>query len=148
MQDFGQLERVYDKSWETFVGNAGVIQYFGSRDLKTADYFSKLCGVFTIEKFTFTNTLANTFGRGRNSGRSYSETGVSSTSGSSTNESESNSTGTTRDVVQRQLAYTDELMTLKDDCELVFIESHNPIKGKKVRWYNSAELKKLGNSLE
>jgi len=148
VQDFGQLERVYDKSWETFLGNAGVIQYFGSRDLKTAEYFSKLCGVHTVEKFSFSNTIANTFGRFTSYGNSSNEQGTSSSSGFGSNESESISNGTTRDVVQRQLAYTDELMTLKDDSELVFVENFNPIKGKKVRWYNDKLLKELGTSLE
>ena len=44
VQDLGQLERIYGKGWQTFIGNSGVWQYFGSRDHQTADYFSKLCG--------------------------------------------------------------------------------------------------------
>lgn len=50
VQDLSQLEKIYDKGWETFVGNSGVLQYFGSRDQKTAEYFSKLCGVTTVQK--------------------------------------------------------------------------------------------------
>lgn len=156
VQDFSQLENVYGEGWETFLGNAGVIQYFGSRDLKTADYFSKLCGVATVEKKSFSNTIANTFGTSFSWGSSSSSTtsdGSSSyTSGtntsSGTNESTSESNAMSRDVVQRQLAYTDELMTLKGDSELVFIENHNPIKGRKVRWYNDPMLSKVGNSIE
>ena len=52
VQDLSQLERIYAQGWQTFIGNSGVLQYFGSRDLKTAEYFSKLCGVTTIEKFS------------------------------------------------------------------------------------------------
>ncbi len=40
VQDLSQLERIYEKGWETFIGNSGVLQYFGSRDHKTAEYFS------------------------------------------------------------------------------------------------------------
>ena len=32
VQDLSQLESIYDKGWETFTGNSGVLQYFGSRD--------------------------------------------------------------------------------------------------------------------
>jgi type IV secretion system protein VirD4 len=39
VQDCPSLERIYEKGWETFIGNSGVLQYFGSRDHKTADYF-------------------------------------------------------------------------------------------------------------
>jgi type IV secretion system protein VirD4 len=36
VQDLSQLERIYDKGWQTFISNSGVIQYFGSRDKMTA----------------------------------------------------------------------------------------------------------------
>ena len=31
-QDASQLKRIYGDGWETFISNAGMIQYFGSRD--------------------------------------------------------------------------------------------------------------------
>lgn len=40
VQDLSQLKRIYSASWETFIGNSGVLQYFGSRDKMTAEYFS------------------------------------------------------------------------------------------------------------
>ncbi len=50
VQDLSQLARVYgEHGWQTFISNSGVIQYFGSRDKMTAEYFSSLCGVTTIE---------------------------------------------------------------------------------------------------
>jgi type IV secretion system protein VirD4 len=47
VQDFNQLKHLYGERWETFVGNAGVIQAFGTRDVFTSDYLSKLSGDFT-----------------------------------------------------------------------------------------------------
>lgn len=48
VQDFSQLKRLYGDAWETFIGNSGVLQYFGSRDNTTASYFSNLCGETTV----------------------------------------------------------------------------------------------------
>ena len=44
LQDLNQLRRDYPKSWETFLGNTGMIQSFGNTDETTCAYISKLCG--------------------------------------------------------------------------------------------------------
>lgn len=44
IQDLSQLKRDYPESWETFLGNAGVIQCFGNADQTTLDYISKRLG--------------------------------------------------------------------------------------------------------
>ncbi len=44
LQDLTQLQTHYPKSWETFLGNAGVIQAFGNADATTTEYLSKLLG--------------------------------------------------------------------------------------------------------
>lgn len=44
LQDLTQLKTHYPKSWETFLGNAGVIQAFGNADLTTTEHLSKLLG--------------------------------------------------------------------------------------------------------
>lgn len=43
VQDLSQLKRIYGEGWQSFIANAGVLQYFGSRDQMSAEYFSKLC---------------------------------------------------------------------------------------------------------
>lgn len=48
LQDFSQLKTQYEKSWETFLGNAGVIQAFGNVDLTTTEYLSKRLGNLTL----------------------------------------------------------------------------------------------------
>lgn len=144
VQDLSQLERIYEKGWETFIGNSGVLQYFGSRDHKTAEYFSKLCGVTTIQKFSFTRAIARAVGWSSSSS-SGGQGGGSSTSGSSS--SVTNSESTTYDLVQRHLAYPDELMVLRDNKQLVFIETANPIAGKKTIWHENKLLQSLGVNL-
>jgi type IV secretion system protein VirD4 len=44
LQDLGQLKAHYRESWETFLGNAGVVQLFGNADLTTTEHVSKLLG--------------------------------------------------------------------------------------------------------
>lgn len=44
LQDFTQLKTHYPKSWETFLGNAGIIQAFGNIDMTTTEYLSKMLG--------------------------------------------------------------------------------------------------------
>jgi len=144
VQDLSQLDRIYDKGWETFIGNSGVLQYFGSRDHKTAEYFSKLCGVTTVPKFSLTRAIAEAFGRSWSS-TSGGQGGGSSTSGGSSNTTYSDST--TLDVVQRHLAFPDELMVLRDNKQVVMIENFNPIPGKKVVWHQDEKLKALGINL-
>ena len=117
-QDLAQLKRIYGDGWETFVSNAGVLQYFGSRDQMTAEYFSKLCGVTTV--WNISTAISTAFG--------------------GTGGSES----TTRATAQRALAYPDELMTLRDDRQIVLIENSHPIQGIKIPWFKDYQLKDQG----
>ena len=71
--------------------------------------------------------------------------GGSSTRGSSKSTTYSDST--TEDIVQRHLAFPDELMVLRDNKQLVLIENSNPIPCKKVPWYENEKLKGLGVNL-
>ncbi len=131
IQDFNQLERIYDKGWQSFVANAGMINYFGSTDKLTAEYFSSLCGETTV--WNFSTALARTVG------------GNSGQGGPSSNSSET--TTDTRSAGQRKLAYPDELMRMHERKQLVFIENMHPILGIKERWLDDPELKPLGVDL-
>lgn len=48
IQDLSQLVKHYEKSWETFLGNAGVVQLFGNTDLTTLKYASERIGQATV----------------------------------------------------------------------------------------------------
>jgi type IV secretion system protein VirD4 len=48
-QDLTQAQRVYNRNWETFASNAGVLQAFQPQDLTTADYLSKRTGITARE---------------------------------------------------------------------------------------------------
>jgi len=49
LQDLGQLKALYPQSWETFIGNAGLTQWFGVNDLTTLKYLSERLGQTTLE---------------------------------------------------------------------------------------------------
>ena len=49
LQDLGQLKSLYKDRWETFMGNAGVLQFFGNSDLETLSWISKRLGNTTVE---------------------------------------------------------------------------------------------------
>jgi type IV secretion system protein VirD4 len=44
LQDLGQIQKHYKQSWETFIGNAGVLTFFGNSDWRTLNYISKKLG--------------------------------------------------------------------------------------------------------
>ena len=48
LQDITQLQSLYDKRWETFIGNSGIIQLFGNNDLSTLEFISKQLGQTSI----------------------------------------------------------------------------------------------------
>jgi type IV secretion system protein VirD4 len=47
LQDLGQLKRNYGDSWETFISNTAVRQFFGISDKFSADYLSSMFGETT-----------------------------------------------------------------------------------------------------
>jgi type IV secretion system protein VirD4 len=48
LQDLSQLKALYETRWETFLGNAGILQFFGNNDLSTLEWISKRCGRTSI----------------------------------------------------------------------------------------------------
>ena len=48
LQDVNQIKTLYKSNWQTFLGNAGVIQCFGNSDPATLDYISKRLGETTV----------------------------------------------------------------------------------------------------
>lgn len=52
LQDLGQLKALYKERWETFMGNAGVLQFFGNNDLTTLEWISKRLGNTTVEQLS------------------------------------------------------------------------------------------------
>ncbi len=47
-QDLNQLKHLYQARWEAFMGNAGIMQFFGMNDLTTLEYVSKRLGTSSV----------------------------------------------------------------------------------------------------
>jgi type IV secretion system protein VirD4 len=50
LQDLSQLKAIYKERWETFMGNAGLLQFFGNNDLTTLNYLAEKLGKSTIQQ--------------------------------------------------------------------------------------------------
>lgn len=91
-QDLNQLKAIYDKRWETFVGNAGVITSFAPNDITTAEWLSKRMGQRTV-LMTTTSTSAS-YNKGSNQGTSSNwGSNAGSTSGVNNSTSSGSSNG-------------------------------------------------------
>lgn len=130
VQDLSQLERIYDNGWQSFIANAGMVNYFGSSDQKTAEYFSALCGEQTV--WNFGASVANAF---------------ATTTGEKGSKTETTTYTSNTNAVQRKLAFPDELMRLHPESQLVFVENMHPMKAYKENWYEDDVLKHLGVNL-
>jgi type IV secretion system protein VirD4 len=49
LQDWSQGVALYAERWETFAGNAGLLQFFGNNDMTTAEYISRRLGKTHLE---------------------------------------------------------------------------------------------------
>jgi type IV secretion system protein VirD4 len=59
VQDLGQIKRLYKDSWETFIGNAGVVTFWSNSDKFTLDYISDKLGQTNVRIDQPSNATAN-----------------------------------------------------------------------------------------
>lgn len=112
VQDFNQLRSLYGDRWQTFIANSGVIQVFGTRDLFTAEYVSRLCGTTTVEALS-------AYSAEKRAGL------VSDPDFFSRHDS----------VISRPLITPDEIMTLPPSQQILFFSNLPPIKGYKTIYF-------------
>ena len=60
IQDLSQLKRHYKEGWETFLGNAGVVQAFANSDQTTLEYLSKRLGDVEVTQSINNTTVSLT----------------------------------------------------------------------------------------
>lgn len=72
LQDLGQVKRHYKESWETFLGNAGVLQFFANTDLTTLEWLSKRIGQVEVIRETVTKSVSTAKGTTRSRSQSNS----------------------------------------------------------------------------
>jgi type IV secretion system protein VirD4 len=64
IQDLSQLKDIYDKRWESFMANAGVVQWFTPNDPFTAEYLSRRIGKTTVPTRSLNSTSTRNEGGG------------------------------------------------------------------------------------
>ena len=98
IQNLAQLKALFEKQWESIVGNCDEFLYLGGNEQSTHEYVSKLLGKETID--------TNTYGRSRGRNGSYS---------------------TNYQLTGRELMTPDEVRMLDNRYALLFIRGERPV---------------------
>ena len=117
LQTVDQLEAVYEKSYETIMGNCDTHLFLGSNSYKTLEYFSKQLGEKTIERDSVSI----------NRDRQYWKTGES----------------VSDQVMARPLMTPDELRRLDNDICIIFEKGIQPIKANKFYYFKHPMAKEM-----
>ena len=120
LQNVDQLEAVYEKSYETIMGNCDTHVFLGSNSFKTLEYFSKQLGEKTIDR--------------------------DSISVSRDKQRHKTGTSTSDQVMARALMTPDELRRLDVDKCIIFVKGIRPVKADKFYYFKhpmARELKEL-----
>lgn len=113
LQDLAQLKKEYKDSWATFLANADVTQTFGTNDVDTSEYLSKMTGDATI--LVEGENLSASVSHGRQGSRQESNSQSLSEKG-------------------RRLLTPDEVRRLPPDEALVFLRSQSPLRIRKLHY--------------
>ena len=117
LQNVDQLEAVYEKSYETIMGNCDTHLFLGSNSYKTLEYFSKQLGEKTIER----NSISiNRDRQNWKTGKSVSD-----------------------QVMARALMTPDELRRMDNDQCIIFEKGVKPVKARKFYYFKHPMTKKL-----
>ena len=119
LQNLDQLEAIYEKSYETIIGNCDTHVFLGSNSYKTVEYFSKALGEKTIERDSISVSKDKQYHR---TGQSYSD-----------------------QVMARALMTPDELRRLDNDLCIIFEKGIKPVKANKFYYFKH---KNMANSLK
>ena len=119
LQNLDQLEAIYDKSYETIIGNCDTHVFLGSNSYKTVEYFSKALGEKTIERESISVSRD----------KQHHRTGTSDSD----------------QIMARALMTPDELRRLDNDLCIVFEKGIKPVKANKFYYFKH---KNMFNSLK
>lgn len=102
LQNLAQLKALFEKQWESIVGNCDEFLYLGGNEKSTHKYVSELLGKETID--------TNTYGKSSGRNGSYS---------------------TNYQISGRELMTPDEVRLLDNKYAILFIRGEKPVKDKK-----------------
>jgi len=114
LQNLDQLEAIYEKSYETIIGNCDTHVFLGSNSYKTVEYFSKALGEKTIERDSISI----------NKDRQYMRTGMSKSD----------------QIMARALMTPDELRRMDNDLCIIFEKGIKPVKANKFYYFKHRNM--------
>ncbi len=117
LQNLDQLEAVYEKSYETIMGNCDTHVFLGSNSFKTVEYFSKLLGEKTISHNSISISKDK---QNKKTGKNISD-----------------------QILGRPLMTPDELRRMDNDDCIIFEKGIKPVKAKKFWYFKKPMAKKL-----
>ena len=112
IQNMAQLKALFEKQWESIVGNCDEFLYLGGNEQSTHKYVSELLGKETID--------TNTYGQSKGRNGSYS---------------------TNYQISGRELLTPDEVRLLDNRYALLFIRGERPVKDLKYDILNHPNIK-------
>ena len=116
LQNLDQLEAVYEKSYETIMGNCDTHVFLGSNSFKTVEYFSKALGEKTISRQS----------KSKSTDKSWHTQGY--------NDSEQ--------IMARPLMTPDELRRMDNDLCIIYEKGIKPVKAKKFYYFDHQKINK------
>ena len=117
LQNIDQLETVYEKSYETIMGNCDTHVFLGSNSFKTVEYFSKALGEKTIGRDSIS---VNKDKQNHKTGKSVSD-----------------------QVMARALMTPDELRRMDNDECIIFEKGIKPVKANKFYYFKHPMAKEM-----
>ncbi|MBR3325589.1 MAG: type IV secretory system conjugative DNA transfer family protein [Clostridia bacterium] len=121
LQNLDQLKGIYEKSYETIIGNCDTHVFLGSNSYETVEYFSKELGEKTISHYSKSTNRDNHAVR-----QGFSESDQ---------------------IMARALMTPDELRRMDNNDCIIFEKGLKPIKAKKYWWFKKNNVvKDLNNA--
>lgn len=117
LQNIDQLEAVYEKSYETIMGNCDTHVFLGSNSFKTVEYFSKALGEKTIDR---DNISINKDKQNHKTGKSVSD-----------------------QIMARALMTPDELRRMDNDLCIIYEKGIKPVKANKFYYFKHQMVKEM-----
>ena len=117
LQNLDQLEAVYEKSYETIMGNCDTHVFLGSNSYKTVEYFSKALGEKTITRDSLSVNRDKQFHR-----QGYNDSDQ---------------------VMARALMTPDELRRMDNDLCIIYEKGIKPVKARKYYYFETPMVRKL-----
>ena len=117
LQNLDQLEAVYEKSYETIMGNCDTHVFLGSNSVKTVEYFSKALGEKTIDRDSIS---INKDKKNHKTGKSVSD-----------------------QVMARALMTPDELRRMDNDLCIIYEKGIKPVKANKFYYFKHPMVKEM-----